>query len=258
MPHSSLLRQTLSDFRRPARWWGLGWFLFGWLLLIFLPGLRLSGPAWLVDWLGLLAWGEMASSDRLLAGLGLGLLLPVGLGIQAAWLGSQLLTAEREGGTLGLLLASPMPRSRLLDAKIAAFLLLLGLQGLGMGLLFELCNLALGLGLPFGRLWISVLHGLLLGLLVGGVSLLTSAWGAGRRWAFAWGLISLLVIVLHNLLASLFRMNWLEVTSLLQAAANGGILQLQPLGWHTTVLAGGVVCLLWLARSAFSNRDLEI
>ena len=258
MPRSSLLRQTLSDFRRPARWWGLGWLLFGWLLLIFLPGLRLSGPAWLVDWQGLLAGAETPSSDRLLAGLGLGLLLPIGLGMQAAWWGSQLLTAEREGGTLGLLLASPMPRSRLYDAKTIAFLFLFMGQCLALGLVFEIYAASLGLGIPYGRMLISTLHALLLGLIPGGVAVLTSAWSAGRKLAFGWGMLALLLINLHNLFASLFPAQWLADSSLLQMAADGGIFRLQPVGWHTLALLVVVLLVLLAARAAFSTRDLEI
>lgn len=258
MRRSSLLQQTLSDYRRPALWWGLGWILFGLLMFILLPLLILPGPLWLVDWLAQLAGENGIHSMGLLAGLGLGLLLPVGLGVQSAWWGSQLLTADREGGTLALLLASPMPRSRLFDAKILAFLLLLVGQGLALGVLFEICAAALGLGTQFGRMLILALHALLLGLIPGGVAVLTTAWGAVRKWAFGWGSLGMLLILLHNLVASLFPGRWLADTSLLQMASNGGILQQQPFGWHTIALLVAALLLLLIARAAFSTRDLEI
>jgi len=258
MRRSSLLRQTLSDFRRPALWWGLGWLLFGLLMFILLPVLYLPGPRWLVDWLAQLAGESGTTSVGLLAGLGLGLILPIGLGVQAAWWGSQLLTVDREGGTLALLLASPMPRSRLFDAKTIAFLLLLVGQCLALGLVFEVCAAALGLGIPFGRMLIWTLHALLLGLIPGGVAVLTSAWGAGRKLAFGWGMLAMLLIILHNLFASLFPARWLADSSLLQLAADGGIFRVHPVGWHTLALLVVVLLLLLAARAAFSTRDLEI
>jgi len=256
MPRSSLLLQTLRDFRRPALRWGLGWLSFGLLLFIFLPLLRLPPSGWFGDWQVQLAGSRGWLSW--LAGLGLGILLPLGLGIQAACAGGQLLTVEREGGLLALLLASPLPRTRLYDEKIAAFLTWFLLQGLAMGLLFEIYAAAFGLELAFGRVLLSVLFALALGLIAGWVALLASILGADQRQAVGWGLLGLFLIGLHSLAASIWPLNWLKVSSLLQAAASGGILQSQPFGWPALLLLGVGLLLLWLARAAFSRRDLEI
>jgi ABC-type transport system involved in multi-copper enzyme maturation permease subunit len=258
MRRSSLIGQTLSDYRRPALWWGLGWFFFGLLIFFISQWLRPAGLPWLLNWLGMLAGASLHDPGGLLAGLGLGLLLPLGLGIYSTWLGSNLLGSERATGTLAMLLASPMPRTRLFDARLAVFLLLTIAPCLGLGLLFELLAVVLGPDLPFGRFLLSMLHILLLIWLPGGISLLASTLGAGQRRAFAWGLFALLVILLHNFIASLFPLPWLVVTSLLQLAARGGILQAQPIGWHSLVLFGLVMLVLLIARGVFSTRDLEI
>jgi hypothetical protein len=71
-------------------------------------------------------------------------------------------------------------------------------------------------------------------------------------------MLSLLLIILHNLFASLFSTQWLADSSLLQLAADGGIFRPQPFAWHTLALLVVVLLLLLAARAAFSTRDLEI
>lgn len=258
MPRSSLFWQSLSELHRPALWWGLGWLFFGLLMFLLLPWLKIPAPAWLVNWPGMLAGAQVDNTVGLLAGLGMGLLSPLGFGITSTWLGSKLLTDDRTNGTLALLLAAPMPRTRLFDARLAVFLALTVALCLGLGLLFELLAAILGLHLPFGRFLLSLLHQLMLAWLPGGISLLASTLGAGQRRAFAWGMVALAAILAHSLLASLLSMAWLKWTSLLQMAADGGILQSRPFGWHSLVLFGMAVLVFLVSRGVFSTRDLEI
>ncbi|HET8840480.1 MAG TPA: ABC transporter permease subunit, partial [Ktedonobacteraceae bacterium] len=180
--------KSLRDYRIAIPGWGLG---FG---LIMLAVFSAADPAIVA------AWATLASGFRFLAEpyamntpegfvtfRVMELVLPVFLCIWAILAGARLLRGEEEQGSLDLVLATPLPRTRLLLEKVSALILALLL----IALLFTLGSLAgeasLKIHVDSGRALLAGLNLSLLAFFFATLTLLISQFTIGRGVAAGWG-----------------------------------------------------------------------
>lgn len=137
----SLFQKTLRDIRGTTIAAGLGAFAFALLLVWLYPAYRdaLQGFEYPGLLQGLLGEAESIASPEGYMSAEYFLLMPMLLGIVAIVFGTGATAAEERAGTLDLLLAQPVARSRLLAVKVAAAVLALtivmaaGIPGLIVG-----------------------------------------------------------------------------------------------------------------------------
>jgi len=126
----SVFWQTVSELRRPLLHWTLGLAVAPWLVLLARPLLWFilgdqaglgEGPGWLAFLLGDAA--SLKEPGQWMYAAGFGIVLPSALIIFMIYMGSWLVAGEEERNTLGLLLAVPLQRYRLIFEKFAVLIL---------------------------------------------------------------------------------------------------------------------------------------
>jgi len=203
---------------------------------------------------------NLLSQPGFLSGRVYYLLLPLLLIIFAIKLGGGIVAKEEENGTLELLLARPIGRTRLLLAKFAVYLLAMFLLGVTT-ILFGLIALRpAGLDqIPFmGVVWASI-STLLLSTIFGALAFAMSAWG--HRWQSAAAGVAALVAFISYLSASLETLaSWLvwparllpyhyfHPTAIL-ADGSGGFKPM--LGYAVVILILGILSVI-----GFRRRDI--
>ncbi len=249
-----LLHSAVQRARWPLLGWGLALFFWtGHLLTSFhLPaGPLAQGMGQVVAFLGALPTPPAALEGWLWAG-GFALPYPLLTSSFAVWLAGGLLAGEERRRTLTLLLAAPMPRSRLLLAQYAALWLAMAVLGAWLAGVLLLANLSLSLRLAPGFLLRAVGLNILLALVWGSAAFLCGAL-TGRpnlsRWVGA-GAFTLFYL-LHRLSpaqGALAFISWLSPFRYTQPSLPGA-------GWVLAGLSGLCLAAAWVG---FNRRDLEL
>lgn len=184
---------------------------------------------------------------------------PLLLIIFAVGLGSAALAGEEERGTLDLLLANPISRTRVVAEKLAALVVMtLGLAAalwLGLAVGAPLVKLEIAAG----RLAEATLGSALLALVFGVLALALGA-ASGNR-GLSLGVTSALAVVTYLLNALAAVVEGLKPYRVLSPFyyATGADPLANGLNWgHAAVLAGAVVVCAIAAWAVFQRRDLAV
>ena len=263
----SVLLKTLRDRRKALIWWSAGTVLY----LLFLGGFYASIAEMEEDLSALIsnypealmamfggAGMDIFSPAGYLQTQAFGWLVPLVFALFAAGMGARAVAGEEEAGTMDLLLATPLPRWRLVMEKFAGMAVSVTLLGVAL-LVGLLLASALGLGVPFGRALAGMIAAALLGLFFGTVTLAVGA-ATGRR-AVSQGVMagvavaSYLLYSLGALVDALDRWRWLSpffYYDSSQPLVNG----LDPL--HVLVLLAATAVALAVAVVSFRGRDVAV
>jgi ABC-2 type transport system permease protein len=180
------------------------------------------------------------------------------LGGLAVSYGASAIAGEERNGTIGLLLANPQSRTRVLVAKTAALVALVGLGGLALWVAGLLAPMLLDADVGSTHVGAMVLHLTLLALFHGFLALAIGAW-TGRR-GLASG-IPAAVLTLSFFLVGIFPL--LEATEGLVGFIpwdwfDGSQPLLNGVAWDDLArLVGGVVAFFAVAVVGVRRRDLR-
>ncbi|HET8594860.1 MAG TPA: ABC transporter permease [Intrasporangium sp.] len=171
--------------------------------------------------------------------------------------GSAAVAGEEDRRTLDLLLATPVPRSRIVVEKAAAMVLgTLGLAALlGVALVVE--GAMVGMDLPAARVAAAMLHLGLLGLVFGALSLLIGA--ATGRLALSRGVPAFVAVLAYVVNGLGGLVSWLQpfqkVSPFYQYAGHDPLRA--GVSWVGIAVAAGTIALLVLGGAlAFERRDV--
>ena len=187
------------------------------------------------------------------------LMTPLLLLVFAIGLAAAQIAGEEEGGSLSLLLAYPVSRTRLLAQKLGVLLTgILVVTGVHLGAL-ALGSAAVDMGLGAGEL---VGAHVSLGLLVASVAAVAFAVGAGtgrRALAITAGTALAAVAYLLNVLAPLIqRLEPLRYASLFYYYGGAEPMRLGLRPAHAAVLLGVTVVAVIVAFATFARRDVHV
>jgi ABC-2 type transport system permease protein len=257
----------LRDVRRSFVWWSLG--LAGFVALIVSvyptvrsnPGLNKLAedyPEALKAFVGFGGQIDYASAAGYLGIELFSLMVPLLLLVAAIGTGAGSIAGEEERGTLELLLANPVSRTRVVLEKSAALAVEVAGLGVVLWLALWIGAVSVGMDISGGRLAGATLGAVLLALAYGAIALLLGA-ATGRR-AVAIGLTATAAVAAYlvNGLAPL--VDALEVPQKLSPFyhyAAGDPLRRGVSVPHLSVLVGIAVVATALAPAFFSRRDVS-
>jgi ABC-2 type transport system permease protein len=257
----------LRDVRRSFVWWSLG--LAGFVALIVSvyptvrsnPGLNKLAedyPEALKAFVGFGGQIDYASAAGYLGIELFSLMVPLLLLVAAIGTGAGSIAGEEERGTLELLLANPVSRTRVVLEKSAALAVEVAGLGVVLWLALWIGAVSVGMDISGGRLAGATLGAVLLALAYGAIALLLGA-ATGRR-AVAIGLTAAAAVAAYlvNGLAPL--VDALEVPQKLSPFyhyAAGDPLRRGVSVSHLSVLVGIAVVATALAPAFFSRRDVS-
>lgn len=201
---------------------------------------------------------DMSTAEGWFVGEMFSITAPIAIFVLTILMGTRALAGEEEGHTMGLLLASPVSRPRVLLAKAGTMVIYATLVGVATFLGSWIGGLIGDTGIGVAEFAAISLPLTLLGLVMGGVALLLSA-ATGRSRLAAYGASGIAV-------ASYFAFAFFPVSESLAGWAKaspfyyylGSDPLLNGFNWgHAGVLAGVFVALVALAIPLFQKRDLR-
>ncbi|MEZ5101362.1 MAG: ABC transporter permease subunit [Thermoleophilia bacterium] len=262
----SVLARTLADNRRALLWWTVGLVgLVGFVVAVYptvrdrpeLDRLLEDYPELLKAFLG---GGQLdfTSPAGYLSNELFSFMAPLVLLVFAIGRGAAAVAGEEERGTIDLLLACPLSRSRLVLERAGALAALL--LALGLALWLALVALAAIVGMEIGatRLGQGVASSLLLALHFGALALLVGAATGRRALALSLAAGAAVLAYLVNALALLvdFLEPWRRFSPVYHAIGTEPLRV--GLGWdHVLVLGGASVAMVAVAALAFERRDVR-
>ncbi len=208
--------------------------------------------------LALVGGGDMSTPEGWFQVETYGLMAPIGVMVVTIAIGAKALAGEEARRTMGLLLANPLPRSKVVLEKTVTMVVYAVVVGVATFAGVALGSLLGGLGLDIGNVAATSLLVTLLGLVFGAFALVLSA-ATGRVRVALFGAIGAAIALhlfnaflpLNDSVAGLARLSpfyyYLSSDPLMNGMAWG----------HTTVLAGLFVALLVAAVMFFDRRDLR-
>ncbi|MEZ5184785.1 MAG: ABC transporter permease subunit [Candidatus Nanopelagicales bacterium] len=185
-----------------------------------------------------------------------GLMAPISIMVVTVTLGAKALAGEESDRTMGLLLAQPVSRSKVLAEKAFAMVLFGVIVGV-VTFAGVLAGNALGdMGIDIGNIAATCVLLTLIGLLFGALALLTSA-ATGRLAAAVWvPVAAALVAHVANAMASLQDAAWGRLSPFHYYLGSDPLSN--GMSWvDAAVLAAATVVILALAFPAFARRDLR-
>lgn len=263
----SLFLRTIHERRRSLVWWLLGLVLTSVWVVGFYPSIREGAEEYarileqMPEGLRNLFGGtgiDIGSPEGYLSVEVFSFVVPILFLVYAIGFGAGTLAGEERRGTLDVLLANPIPRTRVVIEKAAG--MLAGLAGLGVALWAALAlgSIAADMGVSAARLGGAVASGVLLGSTFGMLALALGAFTGSRPLAIGAasgvavgsyllnGLAPLVDVLEPYRLASPFYFY-----SAADPVSNG----LDPV--HALVLLGMTGALWGLAVAGFARRDLQ-
>jgi ABC-2 type transport system permease protein len=259
--------KSLRDVRRSFVWWSLGLAGFVALIVSVYPTVRSNPslnklaedyPEALKAFLGFGGQVDYASAAGYLGIELFSLMVPLLLLVAAIGTGAGSIAGEEERGTLELLLANPVSRTRVVLEKSAALVIEIGGLGVVLWLALWIGKVSVGMNISAGRLAGATLGAVLLALAYGAIAVLLGA-ATGRR-AVAIGVTAAAAVAAYlvNGLAPLVEA--LEVPQKLSPFyhyAAGDPLRHGVSVSHLAVLVGIAVAATALAPALFSRRDVS-
>jgi ABC-2 type transport system permease protein len=263
----NLLLKTLMDRWRALFWWSLGIVVYTLFLGALWPVMEQSReqfaamldvyPQELLGMFGVGDMQEMFTPAGYLVAQAFGWLVPVVFAIYAAAMGAQLIAGEEEANTMDLLLANPIPRTRVVWQKWAGLVLAMAALGLVLLAAAVATDRLFGLGIPLDRYVAVCVQATLLGLLFGSVAFAAGAMGARRGLII--GIVSAFAVAafLVNSLGTITE--WLRTARYFSPFyyydSNRPLFE--GIDWlNVTVLAAIAVAGLAVALFAFPRRDV--
>ncbi len=261
----SILSWTLGMRKRGTIGWSIGVAALVFINMIFYPSFKNDAEELQKSFENLpeAALGLLGGSNDFFSPIGFlnsqiyFLMLPLLLIILAINLGSNLLAREEQDGTIELLLARPVSRSRLLLGKAAAGCVILFVVSV-VGLLATLVvGKAVGLEVAATSIIAASFACFLLALSIGAIAFCLSAFGKARKASYGIAAIAALGGYLVVSLAGtvdwlagpsrVFPFHYYQSESILRGDYN----------WLNILFFVGVIMAAWLlARRAFNNRDI--
>ena len=263
----SIFTKTLRDARRAITWWTLG--LIGLVLLTVAPYPSLRAdeslnetvenlPAAVKRLFTFSGEFDFTSPAGYLGGRLFSLMLPLLLLVAAIGAGARALAGEEERGTLDLLLANPVPRTRVALEKLAALVvevvLLAAVVWAGLVLLAPLFELEIG----SGRLAAATLDAGLLAIGFGAVALAVGAATGNRGLAAGVTAAAAVAAYLVNSFSDLLDLvERIRVVSPFFHYSAGDPLRNGLSAGHTAFLVAFVLVAGALGPFLFDRRDLS-
>jgi len=259
--------KSLRDIRRGFLWWSLG--LIGFVSLIVSvyptvhsnPGLNKLAQDYPEALQAFIAFGGAVDYSSAAGYLGIelfSLMVPLLLLVAAIGTGAGAIAGEEERGTLELLLANPVSRTRVVLEKAVA----LGLELAGLGLVLWLAlwvgSVATGMDISVGHLAAATLSAVLLALAYGAIAILLGA-ATGRR-ALAIGVTAaagVAAYLVNGLAPLVHALKVPQKLSPFYHYAAGDPLRHGISAGHLSVLLAVAVAALALAPVFFARRDLS-
>jgi ABC-2 type transport system permease protein len=263
----SIALKSLRDVRRSFLWWSLGLAGFVALIMAVYPTVKSNPslnelaedyPEALKAFIGLGGQVDYSSPAGYLGIELFSLMVPLLLLVAAIGTGAGSIAGEEERGTLELLLANPVSRTRVVLEKSAALALEVAGLGVVLWLALWIGALTVGMDISAGKLAGATVGAVLLAVAYGAIALLLGA-ATGRR-AVAIGLTAAVGVAAYlvNGLAPL--VDGLEVPQKLSPFyhyASGDPLRQGVSVAHLAVLIGIAVAATALAPVLFSRRDVS-
>ncbi len=262
----AVIRWTLWQRRWSIVWWSLGVAAFIVISLGFYASFR-DQAAQLNQVLDKLPHTARAlftdannflSPDGFLSARLYYLMLPLLLGILAIGLGSSLIASEENSGTIELLLARPLSRSKLLLAKaLAGILNLAAIALVALITTIIVCHLV-KLNEPIARLALATLATAVLGLLFGAVAFSVTTLGRARAAAVGLSvLVALSGYIIASLESTVAWLRWPAKALPYHYYRPTEILQGHFSWYNIGGLLGAALVLGIISWSAFRKRDLN-
>ena len=201
---------------------------------------------------------DMGTAEGWFQGEMFSLTAPIALFVLTILVGTRALAGEEQKHTMGLLVASPISRRRILIQKVIAMVGLASVIGLATFLGSWLGGLVGDAGISPSRFAATSLLLTLLGLVMGGVALVLSA-ATGRTNVAAYGasLIALLSYFVFSFFPLIEGLQGWSALSPFHYFLGGSPLEL-PIDWgHAAVLSAIFIALVAIAVPLFERRDLR-
>lgn len=263
----AVVKWTLWQRRWSTLWWAIGIAAFIFLSLSFYASFRDQAAQFnqILDRLPATARSLFAGNSDILSPQGFlsarvyYLMLPLLLSFLTISLGTSLISKEEETGTLELLLARPISRTKLLVAKaLAGLIITVGISLTSLASTLIICKLV-RLEIPLGRVVATTLTCMILALVFGVLAFAMSALGRLAKLASVG--LSVIIALGGYIISSLAgSVKWLEWPTKFfpyhyyrPTETLAGIYV-----WRNSfLLLGVIIILLIIARQGFSKRDLN-
>ncbi len=260
--------KSLRDQTRSVLSWTLGGAIYIVLLIALYPSLRKSmgsvqgyvnslPKAIKAAFLG--SAGDFASPTGYVDTELLSWLIPIIFIAFAVAAGARALAGEEETGTLSLLLAYPIDRTRLVLQKYAAFVCALAIVAAGcLAAVLVMVNVT-NMGVAAGRLALAVAATALIALVVGSLAFVVAAATGRRTVGVGAGAAAAGAMYLFNTVAQInSTLHPLEHLSLFHYAGSPTPLATSMTSGGLAVFAAATAALLGLAVVLFGQRDVTV
>ena len=263
----SVFLKTLRDQRRAVLWWVISLLALAAYLAVLYPSIAKT-PSYnqmLQAWpKGIVAsvmgeFPDYSTPEGYMNSTTFFMMAPLLFIAFAAGLGANAIAGEEEHGTLDLLLASPLPRWRVVLDKFVALLVLTLILGIALWLGLAVGGAAVGMDLDLGRLAAVTLSVVLLGAAFGALAIAVGS-ATGKR-GLSTAVVSVVGIVAYfiNSLAPVVEgLQPYRKLSLLYYYIGADPLRNGLNLGHAAVLAGVTLVLVLVAILAFQHRDVGV
>jgi ABC-2 type transport system permease protein len=255
--------KALWDARRSLLGWALGLAAVGAMYAGFYPSIKSpemarameAYPKALKEALNM---QDMTSATGYLSSTVFGILGPLLFVVFAISVGARAIAGDEEAGTLDLVLAHPVSRTRLLLARSAALVVSLLIVGAAILLVLSVVAKPAQLDIPVGNLTAAVTHLVLLGLCFGALALSVGAIAGKRATVLAVTAGIAVVAYFGNTVAPQIGLGWLQKVSPFYYYAAGEPLQNGIQYTDAAVLLSVAVVLIGGGVLAFNRRDIAV
>lgn len=263
----SVFTKTLWETRRALVWWSLGLVGLVAMMVSVYPSVHRNAglnklvqdyPEALKAFISFGGTVDYTSAAGYLGSEVFSFMLPLLLLIAAIGTGARALAGEEEQGTLDLLLANPISRTRLALEKLAALVAEVSVLAFVFWLALAVGTSAAGMHVGRDKLAAATLDAALLALVYGVLALLVGSAFGRRGLAVAVPAAAAVAAYLVNVLAAIVSsLSPAQKASPFFHYAAGDPLRQGLSLWHTGLLALAAVALAILTPLAFARRDLS-
>jgi ABC-2 type transport system permease protein len=206
--------------------------------------------------LALFGGGDLSTPEGYYQLESFGLMAPVAVMVVTITIGARALAGEEENRTMSLLLANPIPRSRVVVEKTLTMVLYALTVGFATFAGVTVGSWIGGLGMDVGNIAATSVLAVLIGLVFGALAMLLSAATGVVRFAIFVPVGAALIFHVMNAIGELNDAAWADWSPFHYYLGSDPLTNGMPWG-HGALLAALVVLLLALAVPAFQRRDLR-
>ena len=256
--------KTLWDQRRSLLGWAIGFAAVSLVYGGFYPFAATPEYAELIEGLPpalaeAMGWGDISTPHGYLGATVFGILGPVLAVIMAIGLGTRAIAGGEEDGSLEMLIAHPVTRTRVVVQKAVALALAILMAGVIVLIAILAIRGPIDLDIPFDHIAAASLDLALMGLLFGSLAILVG--GITGRRGFAISVTAAVVVIAYlanGLAPQVDALAWMQNVSPFHWADGTSTLRdgIDPL--NTLLLGGVAVVLVAGAAFAFNRRDVGV